>query len=130
MIKRTSLNSNGQILTSVIVFVAFGLSVIAMSAVLTIINIQNSANNAQSLQALVYAETGTEEAVINLIRNPSYAGGTFTMGSTSVVVTVSGGISDKTILSTANYNGFTKKIESHVNLSNNTVVITSWRQVL
>lgn len=123
-------NKSGQILTSVIVFMAFGLSVIALSAVLTIINIQSTAKNAQSAQALNYAEAGAEEGVLRLIRDPAYSGGTLLIDTVSVPITVTGDAVSKIVTATATYNGFTKKIQAQVSLANNKLTLISWKQVL
>lgn len=123
-------NNGGQVLTSVIVFMAFGLSVIALSAVLTIINIQNTAKNTQSAQALTYAESGAEEGVLRLLRDPGFAGGTLVIDGISVPISVSGDAVNKTVTSTASFNGFTKKIQATVSLANEKLVLLSWKQVL
>ena len=82
---------SGQILTSVLVFMAFGLSVIALSATLTVINIQNTAKLAQSEQASNYAEAGAEEAILRLIRDPAYSGGSLPLSADTVIgITVTG----------------------------------------
>jgi hypothetical protein len=109
---------------------AFGLSVIALSAVLTIINIQSTAKNAQSAQALNYAEAGAEEGVLRLIRDPAYSGGTLLIDTVSVPITVTGDAVSKIVTATATYNGFTKKIQAQVSLANNKLTLISWKQVL
>ncbi|MFA5776465.1 MAG: hypothetical protein WC988_02840 [Patescibacteria group bacterium] len=121
----------GQILTSVLVFMAFGLSVIALSATLTIINIQNTAKLAQSEQASNYAEAGAEEAILRLIRDPSYTDGSLPISTDSVIgIVVTGTGDDRTITSTATYNGFTKKVLAQVSLANNKVTLVSWKQII
>ncbi len=121
-------DKSGQILTSVIVFIAFGLSVIALSSILTIINLQNTAKNIISVQALSYAEAGVEDAILRLIRDPAYPGGVATLDSATVAVTISGDAINKTVTSTATYNGFTKKIVVVASLANNKLTLVSWKQ--
>lgn len=122
---------SGQILTSVLVFMAFGLSVIALSATLTIVNIQNTAKFAQSEQASNYAEAGAEEGILRLIRDPAYSGGNLSLSADSVIViSVSGVGATRTVTSTATYNGFTKKVQAEVSLANNKVSLVSWKQIL
>jgi hypothetical protein len=124
-------NSSGQILTSVLVFMAFGLSIVALSATLTIISMQNTAKYSQSEQASIYAEAGAEEAVLRLIRDPSYIGGSFPVASGSVVsIQVVANGDDRVITSTATYNGFTKKVLAQVNLANSKVTLVSWKQII
>jgi len=129
-LKKLHSNKSGQILTSVIVFMAFGLSVIALSSVLTIINIQSTAKNSESTKTLSYAEAGAEEAILRLVRDPGYSGGTLLIDDVSVLVVVTGDAVNKTISSTAAYNGFTKKIEAAVSLADSKVSLLSWKQVL
>lgn len=132
------LNKKGQILASVVVFVALGLIVISISAVITIINIQNAYKINLSNQALFYAESGAEEAVLNFVRNPSYNGGTISFGLAPVSVSVNNVSCDNNIYNPCkrivsavnNYYGFTRKIEVIISLANNKVSIISWKQVL
>jgi len=122
---------SGQILTSVLVFMAFGLSVIALSATLTIINMQNTAKYSQSEQASNYAEAGAEEATLRLIRDPSYIGGNLSIATDatiSVQIAVNG--DSRAITSTATYNGFTKKVLAQVSLANGKVTLVSWKQII
>jgi len=122
---------SGQILTSVLVFMAFGLSVIALSATLTVINIQNTAKLAQSEQASNYAEAGAEEAILRLIRDPAYSGGSLPLSADTVIgITVTGVGDSRTIISTATYNGFTKKVQAVVSLANNKATLVSWKQII
>ena len=122
---------SGQILTSVLVFMAFGLSVIALSATLTVINIQNTAKLAQSEQASNYAEAGAEEAILRLIRDPAYSGGSLSLSADTVIgITVTGVGDSRTIISTATYNGFTKKVQAVVSLANNKATLVSWKQII
>lgn len=124
-------NDSGQILTSVLVFMAFGLSVIALSATLTVINIQNTAKLAQSEQASNYAEAGAEEALLRLIRDPTYSGGSLSLSADSVIgITVTGVGDSRTVTSSATYNGFTKKVQAVVSLANNKVTLVSWKQII
>lgn len=119
---------SGQILTSVIVFMAFGLSIIALSSVLTIVNIQNTAKNSMSAQALSYAEMGAEDALLRLIRDPDYPGGTLFIDSATIAVNVSRDTTNKTVTSTATYRGFTRKVVVQVSLANNKLTLISWKQ--
>jgi len=128
--KKALQKSGGQILTSVIVFVAFGLSVIALSAILTIINLQNSMKNIESLNCLSFAESGVEEALLNLLRDPSYTGGTFSVDSAEVIVTVSTNAGVSTINSKAIYNGFTRSIVATASIENMELSLLSWSESL
>lgn len=122
---------SGQILTSVLVFMAFGLSVIALSATLTIINIQNTGKLSRSEQASVYAEAGAEEAILRLIRDPGYSGGTLALSSdATIAIQIATNDTSRTVTSTATYSGFTKKIQAVVSLANSKATLISWKQII
>lgn len=124
-------STKGQVLTSVVVFMAFGLSVIALSAVLTVINIQNTVKSTQSVQVLNYAEAGAEDGMLRLLRNPGLLGETpLVIDGVSVSVVITGDAVNKTITSTASYNGFTKKVQVTASLANDKLTLVSWKQVL
>lgn len=121
---------SGQVLTSVVVFVAFGLSVIALSAVLMVINMQNTLKYTESGNCLNHAEAGVEEAVLRLLRDPTYSGGTMLLEGVTTTVTVSGTDTDKSILAVATYNGFAKKVLATVSLAGDKVSLLSWKEVI
>ena len=129
-VRKLHKNTSGQILTSVLVFMAFGLSVIALSATLTIINIQNTAKYAQSEQASNYAEAGAEEAILRLIRDPSYSGGNLALAADAVIaIQITANGDSRTVISSATYNGFTKKVQVVASLANNKATLVSWKQI-
>lgn len=125
-----SRHDKGQVLTSVIVFMAFGLSVIALSAALTIVHMQNTLKYSESARSLNYAETGIEEALLRLVRDPAYLGGSLLIDTTSVSISVADDTGGKGVTSTAIYNGFTKKIYAVINLDNSRVTLLSWKEIL
>lgn len=120
--------NSGQVLTSVIVFMAFGLTVIVLSTALTIINIQTTTKVNLSAQTLSYAEAGAEDAILRLARDPSYSGGSYNIDSAVINISVSGDAINKVITSAATYRGFTKKIVVYVSLANNKITLVSWKQ--
>jgi hypothetical protein len=116
----------GQILVSVIIFMALGLTVIAMSAALTVINLQNTMKYSESAKALSYAEAGAEEGILRLIRDPTYSGGTLPLDAISVTISVVTNGTNKDVTSTAIYNGFTKKILARISLVGDKATLLSW----
>ena len=130
-LQKLSEKDSGQILTSVLVFMAFGLSVIALSVALTVINMQNTAKYSQSEQATNYAEAGVEEAILRLIRDSTYSGGNLLLATdASITIQVTANGDDRAITSTAIYNGFTKKVLAQVSLANSTATLVSWKQII
>lgn len=118
-----------QTLISLIIVVA--ISVIVISSVLGLV-ISNSISTTaiqQSNLVRVAAENGIENALVRLLRDPSYAGETLTptINGYSTTVTVSGDAVNKTIESTATSLNYRRKISVGITYNENIMVINSWQ---
>ena len=92
----------------------------------------------ESRQALYAAETGVHDAIERLVRNkdcnnggsPSCASYSFTVGSGSVSITITGASSPKTILATGTKNNKTRRIQTVVAIdANNKITVSSWSEL-
>ena len=93
-----------------------------------IINYQASSKFALGEDAYAIAESGAENAIIRLIRNPNYAGETLTVGNGSATITVSGS-STKTIVSEGVRGNFRRKVQVVGGYVNNIFTPTSWTEI-
>lgn len=82
----------------------------------------------QGTNALDIAESGAETAMIKLLRDPNFAGETLTIGTGQAVITVTG-TNPKTVLSEGTLNNFTRTVQVTVDVSSNTVTVTSWKEI-
>lgn len=119
----------GQALVSLIIFSA--ISMIIISAMITIIasNSLFSSINQQSLLVKQAAENGIENALINLLRNPSYLGETMdaTVNNFPTVITITGSDNNKTIVSTASTINFKWKIVAKIDYTDNIMKLIFWQ---
>ena len=74
------------------------------------------------------AEAGVEDALIRLLREPSYSGSTVPVGNFDAAVTVTTTGSTKTIESVGVVNDFKRKIVVEADYSNN-LIVNFWREV-
>lgn len=122
-------SERGQVLVTLIVFVAVMTAVTVMAVNLMITNSQSVTKLEQGVNLLQATESGVELALLKLLRDPvNYTGETFTIDDASVTVSITGGVT-KTLVSTGVLGSFTKKVE--VLLSdpvNDIMVITSWKE--
>ncbi len=95
---------------------------------MTITNSQNTTKFQEGMIAFQVAESGAENAVIRLLRDPSYTGETLTVGSGTAVITVTGS-STKTILSSGTNGNYLRKLQIVASYVNNILTITSWQEV-
>ena len=79
----------------------------------------------QSVDAYYVAESGAENALMRLLRDPNYSGETMAVGVNNAIVTVVG----NRITSNGHVNNLTKKIQVDVSYNDNQMVITSWKEI-
>lgn len=128
MIRTLFVNDRGQILVTILVFSVIIIS-ITSAAVAMIINSgrQSSAINTSFLAEQV-AESGAENALLRLVREPSYTGETLTVGNGTATITVTG-TTTKTLTSVGVYGNFRKTVQLTVTFTNNVMTVTSWQEV-
>lgn len=120
-------NSRGQALVVLLVFILVGLTITTAAVVMVIVNSRAATTFSQSVEAQAIAESGAENALLRIIRDPSYAGETLTMGDGSATVEVTGA-QDKLVTSRATLENFIRTTTVGVHLENEILTVTSWEQ--
>ncbi len=82
----------------------------------------------EGLSAYQMAENGAENAMIRILRNPSYTGETINENGGTVLISVSGD-NPKIATSTATVNNHQRKIELRISNSNGVFNVTSWKEI-
>ena len=82
----------------------------------------------QSLEALALAEGCREEALLEILRDPHYEGGTFSLGDGICVITVTGEGTERTIAVTATIERWTRRLLAHIALSGPRIRLLEWRE--
>lgn len=126
---RKHLNQTGQTMVLLLVLLAVGMTVIAASIAVTVANTQSTSQFSLAQEAYSIAETGAEEALIRLLRNPGYTGTStpINIGGGQVSITVSG-VDPKTIVSEGVVLNLRRKVSVVVNMSPQ-LSIQSWVEV-
>lgn len=127
MIKQLILfkKNQGQALVTLLFFVIIGITIISAEAIVLYTNILSASTAEQGMDAYYVAESGIEESLLRVIRDPSYSGGTLAVGSGSVVLEVSNGV----ITSTGTYNNAVRKIQVTITNNNGVLTIDSWEEI-
>src|SRR3989344_2377639 len=121
----------GQALVTLLVFIATATIITAAATTVTLINSQTTGKFAQGESALIIAQTGADNAILRILRDPNgtYTGeGPITIGSGTVTINVSGS-SVKTITAEGKDGNFIRKIQVVGTFVNNTFTIFSWELV-
>lgn len=129
MRKKTSqFYKKGQTLVTLLVFSVVAMSV-ATAAVAIMLNVAQGTNRVEgNVTANQIAESGVENALLRLLRNPSYTGETLQVGDGTAVITISGS-NPKTVTVVGTLDSHTKTIEVIVTFTNGIMSVTSWKEV-
>lgn len=128
MEKRYRDTQSGHALVILLVFVTVALSVSLAAATLSAYSITNASNMQISLLARNVAESGMENALLRLLRDPSYVGETLTSTEGTAVVTVTG-TTTKTITSVGTVGNFKHTVAVTASYTNGILSIVSWNDV-
>ena len=132
-IKKKISQSRGQALITLLFFTAIGITVISAAVVMTLVNSLSVSKQQQGEVAYEIAESGLDNGLIRLLRNPtSYSGETLAVGSGSatIVVTGSGTSSSPYIVtSTGTIGIFVRKVQATVTYVNNLLTVTSQQEI-
>ncbi len=130
----------GQTLVALLIFVIIVTTITSAAVSVMILNSVGASKFEQGYETQQMAESGAENAVLRLLRDPNYTGTNYngepplSFGSgTSVSTLVSKtGISPNivyTIVSTATNGNFTRKIQVTATYNSNILTLTSWKEV-
>lgn len=98
-----------------------------LAATVTLINTQASGAYQNTELTLQIADSGVENAMLRILRNPTYAGETLTVDSGTTTITVTG-TTTKTITSVGAVGNLRRTVTATATLSNDILTLTSWAE--
>lgn len=120
-------NSQGMALVTVIIFAAVAMLVITAAVSMGILSSVSSRQMLQGQHALLLAESGAENALLRLLRNPVYTGETLTMDGGTATIVVSG--TNPKIISVEGKSGsIIRQIEVRVSDTSGAMSVDSWQE--
>ncbi|CAN5209201.1 hypothetical protein BH09PAT2_BH09PAT2_05200 [soil metagenome] len=117
-------DQSGQTLVTLLVFIVVATAVTSTAVAVLINTTRSSSIIAQSITASHIADSGAENALLRLLRDPNYIGETLTVGSGIATITVTG-TTAKTITSIGKIGNFQKTVQVVVTYNNN-MTVSSW----
>lgn len=115
----------GQTIVTLLFFMVISISIISAVVVVVYNTVISGGNYEQGNVAYYAAEAGAQNALIRILRDPSYSGESITIDGADVTITVAG----DTITSVAQYGRAIRKVEVQTVYNNNVREVTSWREV-
>jgi type II secretory pathway component PulK len=129
MKKQYYFTTSGQALITILFFVVIAVSLTSAAVVIFVVNSKSTTRFEQSTRAYYIAESGIENALIRLLRDPGYSGETLPVaeGTSVSQITNSGGI--YTIRSDGTVGTFKRSIQVSVQFTNGIMAISAWKEI-
>lgn len=119
----------GQTVTLLLVFTAVGIVLTTAAIGLAINNAHGNMIIHEGALAMQMAESGVENALMSLLRNPSYGGGTLSIGDQTATITVTG-TSSKLIRSVGEVGGYRRILEITASYNADGILVPiAWNEV-
>lgn len=122
------MNNKGQTLVLLLVFMAIMIIVVSAVTAVTINNAVGAGKFSQGNLALAIAESGAENGILRVLRDPDYVGEILPVGNGSAKITIFGGTTP-VIQSVATVGNFRRVVEVRGSFNNNVLTITSWKEL-
>ena len=122
---KNKINQKGQAIVTLLFFMVIGISIVTAVVVFVLNTALSGSNFEQGTVAYYGAETGIENALLRLLRDPGYSGETMVFNGTTVTIQVSG----NTIISTAEYGNSIRRVEAQTVYNDNILSVLSWREI-
>lgn len=121
-------SETGQALITLIFFTVIAVTVITAAISVIFANNLSTSNVELGKEAYMAAESGAEDGLLRLLRDPTYSGSYNINQGVQTQVTITSGV-NKTITSTGTVNGTTRKIEVQTVYNNGVTSVSSWREI-
>ena len=118
----------GNILVVVLVLMVVGITIASMSLALVISTTQSLGGAMESDRIRVAAEGGVENAILNVLRNPSYSGESLVIDGLTVVTTVTQG-ANTTVIATVTSGTHRQRYQVVLQRVSGVLTVTSWQQI-
>lgn len=119
---------NGQTLVTLLFFMIIGLTITVAAAIILVNTFSSVTNWEQGSTAYSIAETGAEEAILRLLRNPSYNGETLPIDDGNATISITPG--DPIVISSIGiFRKSTREIEVKLVYQQNLLTISSWKEI-
>lgn len=119
---------SGQALVTLLFFMIIAITITSSAVVVIILNSQSASKVARTQEAFAAAESGAENALLRLLRDPNYSGEIMPVNTSTATITVSG-TSPITITSVGKSGEFLRTIQAQAEYSNNILTVNSWKEI-
>lgn len=122
------ISERGQALITLLFFVLVSLTITTGAIIIIIINSISVSRSQEGTLAYYAAESGVENALLRLLRDPNYTGETLTIGASIVTITVTG-TNPKTVVSVGQNGNFKRRVSAQMNYNSGYYTFLNWREL-
>lgn len=115
----------GYTVVILLFFMVISMLIITGIVIVVLNNATATSNLEQGVVSYYAAESGAENALLRLLRDPAYIGETFPIDGGSVVIQIGNGI----VTSTATIANSVRKIQLNYVYNNNVLTVVSWKEI-
>lgn len=122
------IGDRGQALITLLFFVLISLTITSGAIIIIIANSISASRFQEGTLAYYAAESGVENALLRLLRDPNYTGETLTIDTGTAVITVTG-TNPKIVVSIGLNGNFKRKVSAQMNYSSGYYTFSNWKEL-
>ena len=119
---------SGQALVTLLFFTIIAITIVSAAVFMSIANSTSTSKMQEGIDAYYIAESGIENALLRLLRDPSYAGEVLTVGSGTVNIIVSG-TNPKTVVAVSTNGNFKRTVQADITYSGGFYTFSNWKEI-
>jgi Tfp pilus assembly protein PilX len=121
--------TSGQVMITMLYIMVIGMLVTTGAAYALISNTQSSTTYELGSRAMLAAESGLENAVLRLIRDPAYTGEVLIIDAQSTATISVSTASGTIITSQGDTNGVVRHMQAEIGYTGSVLTINSWKEL-
>jgi len=120
---------SGQALVTLLFFIIISVTLTTAAIIVIVVNSKSITQVDQANFSRSIAESGVENALLRLLRNPGYTGETVNINGGNVTVQVTSNGTTYTITSVGKIGFFVHTIQAIATMTNDTLTVASWKEI-
>ena len=119
----------GQALVTLLFFVVISITITSAAVIMIIGNAASTSKTEAGIDVYYIAESGVENALLRLLRDPSYTGETNLAVGSGIVDIVVLGSNPKTVIATATVGNFKRTVQAQMTYSGGYYTFSNWKEI-
>lgn len=121
-------SESGYMLTALLVFLVVIIIITTTSVLVSVSSLRSETYFDSGSEALAAADSGAENAILRLLRDPTYLGETLQVGNSDVTITVAGS-APQVVTVVADSGSFERTVEVRLQRVDGMLQVTSWKEL-